>query len=129
MTQRVTKLIIVLVVLLVVGGIFSAVYKLYWESKIQNYAYSLDTCQQLSEERCLENSKCQPVYKLSSGENNILVFGTCSALTDNSKQKLNDAQALCQKTGGEWTRLKTGSYCNCSVVGVGVTWNKDKGCQ
>ncbi|MBU1165000.1 hypothetical protein KKA15_05595 [Patescibacteria group bacterium] len=125
MTKRSFYLFSILAVLIIVGGVFAAAYKLIWEQKLQTYAYSLDTCQLLAEQRCLENPKCQPIYT----ENGNLVFEKCHALTDNNKQKLNTAQQLCQQTRGMWSQLKTGSYCNCSIVGAGVSWNKEIGCQ
>jgi len=129
MTKRTFILLFIFLFLVIFGGTFIAVWKLYWNEEIRNYVVNLATCSLLSESVCLENPKCEPIYRQNSSIGNTVEFEECKLIPDYKKKSLATDEQLCNKTGGQWQRLKSGYYCNCVSLERRLVWIKGQGCQ
>lgn len=129
MTKRSFILLSIFIVVVILGGTFITVYKLYWNEQIKNYVLDLATCGFLSETSCENNPKCEPIYRQIDSAQKTVEFERCQFIPERKKQGLAQAKTLCEQTGGSWERLKSGYYCNCVSNGQNKIWDKDKGCQ
>ena len=129
MTKRTFVLLSIFIFLVIFGGVFMSVYKLYWNERIVNYINELKVCGFLAESACQSNTKCEAIYKENSRLGKFVEYDKCQLIPEHKKNNLSQAQELCKKTNGEWEKLKTGYYCNCVLNGNVLVWDKDSGCK
>jgi len=125
MSKRTFILFSTFIVIAVLGGLFMAAYQLYWHEKINNYIYEIATCGLQNESSCLENPRCEPIYRPFEKNGNA-DFDKCKLIPDFKKQSLSTAKLLCDQTGGKWEKIKYGEYCNCSIIKK--VYIKEQGC-
>lgn len=126
--KRTSVLLVVFLGLLLVGGIFIATWKLYWQEYLRGYIDKLTVCNYLDETACQKTVKCEPIYR-PAVVGGAVEYAHCQQISDYKKQTLQAAQILCAQTGGEWQSLKSGDYCNCRALDQSKVWLKGLGCQ
>lgn len=121
---RRTRYLLTAFSLVAVGGLlFALAYNGVMGERLQTYVQSIQRCEFFSEAQCGRHPRCQAYYEPSPGHPELQEFRECREATAETMA----AAERCRRTGGEWSRVKYGRYCDCAKSGK--TYAIDKGCQ
>ncbi len=111
------------------GSIFIYFYRGYAEVLVNSYIAKITVCENiLDEETCYAKEFCEGIYGPTCPDCSDNVFRRCQRMPSDVSVQLDQAQARCEQTGGQWYRDQRGSFCLCQVLGLKKVFDSQRGC-